>query len=213
MYNIHYDPILLRLCRATTSDLQLAETIVLQKIPLNEPFVPQGESYPTTYLAETLVSENYAVSKLLLQYGADPNQYIEDKPVFWNLKYPIYHAADQNQNRLQIAAVFLQSGADPNIYWENESLFDYVISCIFHDYFSYKLFGEKTDTEEFRYISTFLILLILYGGASIYHPIKIHHPLYKEHWHSYTLQVLEDPPESYPSIQILDAAGTIVAVL
>lgn len=100
---------------------------------------------------------NYALTELLLRYGAEPNVSLdeEDNTVLWNMQY-IWEDGTYDESLL-ITEWLLKYGANPGMICDNETLYEYV---------RYKVFNERDD-HDYNYIILFFILLVVYGEENL----------------------------------------------
>lgn len=162
---------LLNMCSDACFDRKSAEEII-GNLELNQEITnPEYPLLRTSFLSVAADNANIEMVRLLLKHGADPNFILyADEPrmrenPFWDLQYCVLDGtAEENETRLQIAQLMLEYGADPTIVLEDEDLLSYVV---------FEVFNGNIGTDDWRYRSRFLILLIAYGGANSYCTPKI----------------------------------------
>ena len=143
---------------------KLAEKADVSKFYLRENYLR-----PLLLLETAVEARNINMVKLLLENGADPNANNYDgENIFSDMIYLDYYDDEEADRKLEIIKLMLDYGADPcyDDGFEYENLFDTVACRIFNR--GYEMVGS-----EFRYLSTFFTLLIIYGGKSNYRTLEI----------------------------------------
>ena len=149
-----------KMCADINFDENVALKIIKQ-VDVNEEFKTSDFGLRTTFLEESARNSNLKMAKLLLNNGADPNKiFYDDSCTLWNLQYNDGETDEENEQRLKIAQLLLEHGAGPCIIPEQngETVFEWVL---------YEVFNDSLD-ELWEYRSRFFILLVAYGGKTIY---------------------------------------------
>ena len=133
-----------------------------EKADLSKFYLRNSDIYPNLLLEIAIECDNVKMVRFLLENGADPNANNYDgKHIFSEMIYPDYYDDEYLERELEIIKLMLDYGADPcyDDGFEYENLFDSLSNRIFNS--EYKLYGP-----EFEYLSSFLTLLVIYGGKS-----------------------------------------------
>ena len=135
---------------------------------------------------------NYALTELLLRYGAEPNVSLdeEDNTVLWNMQY-IWEDGTYDESLL-ITELLLKYGADPGIICDNETLYEYV---------RYKVFYERGESD-YDYIILFFTLLVVYGEENLKGKLNYIKPFNKEIALAYRIY-FKDAGDGYHEIGVI----------
>lgn len=177
--------------------------VLIKQIDVNQEFVTNKNNYKTTLLEWAAIWANLPMIELLLECGADPNQFFDnDESTLWNLQYNDGETDEENEQRLLIAQRLLEYGADPLVDPDNtgETLFDYVVFAVFND-----------DMDElWDYRSRFLILLVAFGAKSKYCIPRIVGAFDKKNMKQYDFFMVPEENGKYSGV-ITDGQGNVVA--
>lgn len=196
------------LCQKKEIDTDYAEkclsqiddvNMVIQRV--SHPYIIPGYLYETTFLNEAVCYSNYEMVKLLLEHGADPNQFIDDGYVLWELHF-IGDDAAEGEIRLKIAELLLINGANPNIIVDQETLYEYLM---------FELCNQSHNDDCFDYLRRFTILVVAYGAGS--KSAWILRDIAKDRLEDYLLVLYECKDGYHLSPQIVDENGQTVAIL
>lgn len=135
---------------------------------------------------------NYALTELLLRYGAEPNVSLdeEDNTVLWNMQY-IWEDGNYDESIL-ITELLLRYGADPAIICDNETLYEYV---------RYKVFNEYGESD-YDYIILFFTLLVVYGAENLKDKLDYIKPFNKDIALAYRIY-FKDAGDGYHEIGVI----------
>lgn len=116
-----------KMCEDWDFDAVRAEEI-LNQIDVNQEFTPADFHYKQTLLSWAAVfSSNLKMVKLLLNHGADPNQFYDNssESVLWQMQYSeenVENYEEINKARLKIVELLLRHGANPHTIWDDADL-------------------------------------------------------------------------------------------
>ena len=187
-------------------------TFLITKIDLNAPFREPRYNSETFFLYTAVFYQNIRMVELLLKNGADPNLIVDYECALWGLQYNIYADEEYERNpeialaadnlNIKIAQLLLEYGAHTDIAPEGEDLFSYVLSAVFNDFDTGRLFEHR---------NRFLILLIAYGGHNEYCKPEILIPFDKNNMEKYDFSFVKCADNYHLSGEILDASHNVVA--
>lgn len=202
---------LFRLCADENFDKETAQKLI-DEMDISKELI-EDERYPgitTTFLSQAAMHINIEMVRLLLENGADPNFILcADKPLyqenpFWDMQYPVSDDGAENETGLQIAQLMLDYGASPAIEMDGEDLFSYVLYAVFNDD-DYKILWE--------YRSSFLILLIAYGGSNDFCRPEILKEFDKSNMAQYRFNFVPADDGYHLTGEITDGNGEVFAIV
>ena len=202
---------LLEMCESGAFDPVRAEELIGQT-DVNARFESPRFHWETSLLNEAIYNDSVEMTELLLQCGADPNAFVNEEYLLWDLQYPtdIEYGCKDPENadradeaRLKIAQLLLEYGADPCMKVDGENIFSYVMDAVFND--------DEFYPRLLEHRSRFFILLVAYGGHNDYVTPSILKPFDKSKLLAYRFKHIPVGNGYFLTGEILDESGETVA--